>query len=513
MSRERLSMRKVKDVLRLKWASGLSERQIARTCGIARSTVAEYLRRAQTAGLTWPLPDGVDEVALEQQLFPPVVAIPADKRPLPDWSEVHRELKRKGVTLFLLWQEHKAIYPEGYQYSRFCDRYRQWCGKLDIVMRQVHRAGEKLFVDYSGQTVDIIDRRTGEIKSAEIFVAVLGASNYTYVEATWTQSLPDWIGAHVRALAYIEGCPEIIVPDNLKSGVNKAHRYDPDLNKTYQDFALHYQLAIVPARTRKPRDKAKVEGGILLAQRWILARLRHHQFFSLAELNARIRVLLDELNRRPFKKLPGCRATQYQELDRPALKPLPAQRYCYAEWHKVRVAPNVHVEVDRHYYSAPYTLVKRQLDARLTATTVELLHKDKRIASHRRSSHRGGYTTVREHLPPAHQAYLEWTPQRFISWATKTGPASARVVELILASKPFPQQGYNACYGVMRLGKSYGDDRLEAACERALALGTTRYHSIESILKKNLDRRPLTAPITAKSPVHHDNVRGPKYYH
>lgn len=513
MSRERLSMRKVKDVLRLKWASGLSERQIARTCGIARSTVAEYLRRARTAGLTWPLPDDVDEVALEQQLFPPVVSIPADKRPLPDWSEVHRELKRKGVTLFLLWQEHKAIYPEGYQYSRFCDRYRQWCGKLDIVMRQVHRAGEKLFVDYSGQTVDIIDRRTGEIKSAEIFVAVLGASNYTYVEATWTQSLPDWIGAHVRALAYIEGCPEIIVPDNLKSGVNKAHRYDPELNKTYQDFALHYQVAIVPARARKPRDKAKVEGGVLLAQRWILARLRHHQFFSLAELNARIRVLLDELNRRPFKKLPGCRATQYQELDRPALKPLPAQRYCYAEWHKVRVAPNVHVEVDRHYYSAPYTLVKRQLDARLTATTVELLHKDKRIASHRRSFHRGGYTTVREHLPPAHQAYLEWTPQRFISWAAKTGPASARVVELILASKPFPQQGYNACYGVMRLGKSYGDDRLEAACERALALGTTRYHSIESILKKNLDRRPLAAPITAQSPVHHDNVRGPKYYH
>ena len=506
-------MRKIIDVLRLKWDQELSDRKIARTCGIARSTVAEYLRRAESAGLTRPLPDDLDEAALEQQLFPPQVAIPAEKRPLPDWSQIHRELKRKGVTLFLLWQEHKAIYPQSYQYSRFCELYRQWCGKLNIVLRQVHRAGEKLFVDYSGQTVDIIDRRTGEIRRAEIFVAVLGASNYTYVEATWTQSLPDWIGAHVRALNYIKGCPEIIIPDNLKAGVNKAHRYDPDLNKTYQDFALHYQVAIVPARAGKPRDKAKVENSVLLAQRWILARLRHHQFFSLTELNVHIRALLDELNQRPFKKLPGCRYTQYQELDLPALKPLPAQPYCYAEWRKVRVAPNVHVEVDHHYYSAPYTLVKRQLDARLTASTVELFHKDQRVASHRRSVHRGGYTTVRAHLPPSHQAYLEWTPQRFISWAAKSGPATARVVEQILASKPFPQQGYNACYGVMRLGKSYGDDRLEAACERALGLGTTRYHSIESILKKNLDRCPLPAPITTKEPVYHHNVRGPKYYH
>ena len=513
MTRERLSMRKVREVLRLKFASGFSDRKIARSCGIGRSTVADYLRRAESAQLSWPLAEGVDDAALERLLFAPPAVIVAARRAVPVWSDTHRELRRKGVTLFLLWQEYKAIYPEGYQYSQFCQRYRDWRGQVDIVMRQEHRAGEKLFVDYSGQTVAVVDRTTGEARQAEIFVAVLGASNYTYVEATWTQTLPDWIGAHMRTFKYLGGCPEIVVPDNLKSGVNKAHRYDPDLNKTYQDLAVHYGVAIVPARVRKPRDKAKVENGVLVAQRWILARLRNHTFFSLAELNAHIRTLLDALNERPFKKLPGSRRSQYLQIDRPALRALPGEPYCYAEWCKVRVAPNVHVEVDEHYYSVPHTLVKRQLEARVSASTVEVFFKGNRVASHRRSHHPGGYTTVRAHMPKSHQAHLDWTPARLIGWAEKTGLATAAVIERILASRAFPQQGYNACYGVMRLGKSYGDARLEAACARAVALGTTRYQSIESILKQGLDRCPLPAPAPAKEPVVHDNVRGARYYH
>ena len=359
----------------------------------------------------------------------------------------------------------------------------------------------------------MIDRTTGEVISAQIFVAVLGASNYTYAEATWTQRLPDWCASHVRAFKFIDGCPEILVPDNLKSGVNKAHRYDPDLNKTYQDLSVHYGVAIVPARSQKPRDKAKVEQGVLLAERWILARLRNHRFFCLAELNAQIRTLLQELNHRPFQKLSGSRRSHYEQIDRPALKPLPLEPYRYAEWLKGRVAPNSHVQVEHHHYSAPYTLVKRQLDARLSANTVELFHKGTRVASHRRSDHKGGYTTLRTHLPKSHQAYLDWTPQRFVRWAQKTGLATATVIEEILASRPFPQQGYNACYGVMRLGKHFGEQRLEAACARALALGTASYRSLESILKKGLDRRSLPEPTPAKEPVHHENVRGADYYH
>ncbi len=506
-------MRKVTEVLRLKWANGFSERKIARSCGMARSTVAEYLRRAKEAGLTWPLPEGLDDASLERQLFPPACALPGEKRPVPVWADTHRDMKRKGVTLFLLWQEYKELYPAGFQYSQFCHRYRHWQGKLDIVMRQEHRAGEKLFVDYAGQTVAIIDRTTGKEHQAQIFVAVLGASNYTYAEATWTQTLPDWCASHMRALKFIDGCPAILVPDNLKSGVTKAHRYDPDLNKTYQDLSVHYGIAIVPARSGKPRDKAKAEQGVLLVERWILARLRNHQFFSLAELNAQIRTLLEALNHRAFKKLSGSRRSHYEEIDRPALKALPAEPYVYAQWSKVRVAPNIHVEVERHHYSVPYTLVKRQLDARLSATTVELFHRGARVASHRRSLHKGGYTTVRAHMPRSHREYLDWTPQRFVNWANKTGLATATVIDEILASRPFPQQGYNACYGVMRLGKSFGDARLEAACARAVALGTASYRSIESILKKGLDRRPLPQATPAKEPVHHENVRGADYYH
>ncbi len=505
-------MRQVREVLRLKWAGGLSDRQIAHSLGISRPTIAEYVRRAQDAGLTWPLPATLDEGALEQLLFPPRSAIPTAKGPLPNWSEVHQELKRKGVTLMLLWQEYKAATPEGLQYSWFCHAYRAWASKLDLVMRQSHRAGEKLFVDYAGQGIPVVNSHSGEVHEATIFVAVLGASNYTYAEATWTQSLPDWIGAHVRTFVALGGVPEIVVPDNLKAAVTRAHRYEPELNRTYADLAHHYGFAVLPARAAKPRDKAKVEVGVQVVERWILARLRHHTFFSLAEVNAAISPLLLALNAHPFKKLPGSRQQLFASLDLPALKPLPVQPYEYAEWKQVRVNIDYHVEVEGHYYSVPYALVKQQLDVRLSPHVVEMFAKGKRVASHQRSPHKGRHSTVAAHMPIAHQRYVAWTPQRLIYWAATSGPATARVVETILASRPHPQQGFRSCLGIMRLGKRYSAERLEAACRRALTIGACSYKSIESILKNGLDRRPLPQQPDLTSRPSHPNIRGPQYY-
>lgn len=505
-------MRKIKEVLRLKWAQGLSNRKIAAACGIGRPTVSEYLRRAEEAGLSWPLPEDLTDTQLEQRLFPPPPALPAEDRGIPDWNHIHRELKHKGVTLFLLWQEYRESRPSGYQYSWFCDHYRTWRGKLDLVMRQDHRAGEKLFVDYAGQTVPIIDRSTGEIKRAEIFVAVMGASNYTYAEATWSQSLPDWVGSHVRTFRYLGGVPELVVPDNLRSGVSKAHRYEPDLNPTYQDMASHYGVAIMPARVRRPKDKAKAENGVLIVERWILAALRHRQFFSLAELNAAIRSLLIKLNARAFRKLPGCRQEHFEQIDLPVLQPLPVEPYVYAEWKKARVHIDYHIALEGHYYSVPYALIKKQLDVRFTQNTVECFHKGQRVASHRRSQYQGRHTTLPEHMPEAHRQMSEWSPRRLANWAAKTGPATEKLIRNVLASRKHPQQSYRSCLGILRLGKVYGSERLEAACRRALTLGSYRYKSIESILKHRLDEKPLEEQQELALPDSHDNIRGPSYY-
>ena len=513
MPAERLTMRKIKEVLRLKWGNGLSDRKVAKSCCIARSTVAEYICRAKRAGLTWPLPEGMDEAELERLLFPPQPFLSTEKRPLLDWSYVYQELKRKGVTKFLLWQEYKERYPEGYQYSRFCQLYSEWLRKLNPVMRQEHRAGEKLFVDYCGQSVEVVNPLTGEIREAEVFVAVLGASNYTYAEAFWSQALPDWIAAHVHAFEFFGGVPELVIPDNLRSGVSQASRYEPDINPTYQEMASHYGTAVIPARVRKPRDKAKVEAGVQVVERWILARLRHQRFFSLSELNSSIKNLLVSLNERPFKKLPGSRKSFFQTLERPTLKPLPSEAYQYAEWKKVRVNIDYHIEVQRHYYSVPYQMIKKQLDVRITVSTIECFYKGKRIASHRRSSHKGGYTTLSEHMPKAHQRYAKWTPQRLIRWAEKSGDNTAMLVEKILTSRPHPQQGFRTVLGIMRLGKSYGDNRLNAACQRALSIGTTTYKSIESILKNGLDQRPLPETSVSAEPIEHSNIRGSDYYY
>lgn len=511
MPGKRLSMRKIREVLRLKYELNRSNREIGLSCGIGSSTVGDYIQRVRNAGLNWPLPDELSDTALEQLLYPPPTPHNS-ARLFPDFHEVHKELQsRKNVTLNLLWQEYKEQNPDGYQYSWYCHNYRDWAARLDVVMRHEHRAGEKMFVDYAGQTVPVIDRETGEIHKAQIFVAVLGASSYTYAEATLSQQVEDWIGSHVRAFSFFGGVTEAIVPDNLKSGVSKTCRYEPDLNPTYHDLANYYQTVVLPARVRKPRDKAKVEAGVLLVERWILARLRRHTFFSLAELNKVIGELLTVLNTKPFKKLPGSRQSRFHELDQPALKPLPAAPYEVAYWKKAMVHLDYHVEVEGHYYSVPYTLVKKQLEIRYTRTTVECLYRNQRVASHLRNQVRGRHTTIKEHMPLKHQQYSEWNPERFIRWAAKIGPQTKVLTETLLVQRAHPQQAYRTLLGILRLGKAYGEQRLEAACDRALHINALSYRSIESILKNGLDQKPLQRQENS-TPIQHDNIRGANYY-
>lgn len=509
--RRRLSMRKVREILRLKFEYGLSDRKIATSCRVSRRSVAEYIRRAKAAGLSWPLAREMNDTAIERMLFPDGGKVKGE-RPVPDWSYVHKELRRKGVTLVLLWQEYKECNPDGYQYSWFCREYGKWASKVDVVMRQSHRAGEKLFVDYAGQTVPIVDRSTGEVRQAQIFVAVMGASSYCYAEATWSQSLSDWIGSHVRAFTFFGGVPEVLVPDNLKSGVSRACFYDPDINPTYQEMASHYGTTVIPARVRKAKDKAKVETGVLLVERWILARLRNRTFFSLDELNCEIKKLLEDLNNRPFQKMPGSRKSMFESLDAPALKPLPKIPYEFAQWKRATVHIDYHVDVEGHYYSVPYYLVRKKIDVRYTARTVECFHKNKRVASHVRSDRRGRHTTLKEHMPPSHRRYAEWTPERFIRWAEKIGPNARHLAEKILSSRPHPEQAYRTLLGIFRLGKDYSNERLDAAARRALFIGTTSYRSLESILKTSLDQKPLREASEPEKSISHANIRGPEYY-
>jgi transposase len=514
MSR-RLSMRNIREVLRLKWHKGLSNRQIAKSCAISRSSVGEYITKAEEAGLCWPLPEAISDTALERMLYPAPEATPGSKRTMPSMQYLYEELKRKGVNLSLLWYEYKQENPLGYQYSYFCEQYRSWEKTLDVTLRQEHRAGEKLFVDYAGQTVPITDPKTGTVTHAQIFIACLGASNYIYAEASLTQNLHDWTHAHVNCFAFFGGVPEIVVPDNLKSGIKSPCRYEPEVNPTYQELANHYDTAVIPARVKKPKDKAKAETGVKFAETWILAALRNRTFFSLGELNQAIAEKLTELNNKKFQKLPTTRRQQFEKIDKPALKPLPERRYEYALWKKATVNIDYHVEVEKHYYSVPYQLVKKMVDVRLTSRTVEVLYKNRRVASHSRSYHNGKFTTLLEHMPEKHKRYLEWTPARIIKWAGEAGPCTKKLVTEIINSKPHPQQGYRACLGIMRLGdKRYGRERLEAACSRALAIQSYSYKSVESILKKGLDQQPLvTGPVkTQAAPTMHDNIRGKDYY-
>ena len=508
MPRERMSMRKIREVLRLKQENGLSVRAIAAACQLGRSTVQEYLQRSESAGLGWPLPQDLGDDELETRLFP-LQGVARTGQESPDMERVTRELRRKGVTLVLLWEEYRRSHPDGYGYSRFCDLYREHAGQLDPRMRFAHKAGEKLFVDYAGMTMEVVERGTGEALTAQIFVATLGASDYTFAEATWTQTLEDWIGSHVRAFHFFGGCPEILVPDNLKSGITKAHRYEPEPNRSYAEMAKHYGVAIIPARVLKPRDKAKVEVHVQHVERRVLAPLRDRVFFSLEELNQALAPLMEELNHRRFQKLAGTRHQLFVELEQPALGALPVEAYEFAVWSTARVNIDYHVEVDHGFYSVPYTLLKQQVDVRLTARVVEIFLRHQRVASHVRCGQRGRHITTAEHMPEAHRTYLEWTPERLVRWASENGPATAEVVTEIMGRHVHPQQGFRSCLGVMRLGQEFGPERLEAACRRALAIRSPTYKSIQSILKSKLDQVAFPGIPSTNSPSHRPSPAKP----
>ena len=513
MAQERLPMRKVRDVLRLK-AGGLGKRKIAASLGISATAAGACLRRAREAGIAWPLADEMTEEALEARLYPASAALAqlASQRPQPDWAAIHRELKRPGVTLQLLWEEHRAIHPGGYGYSRFCELYRAWEVRLSPSMRQVHIAGERMFVDYAGKKLAIMDGLTGDVMSAELFVAVLGASNYTYAEATLSQGLVDWIGSHTRAFAFFGGVAAQTVSDNLKSGIAKACFYEPTVNRTYAEMATHYDTAILPARPYKPRDKAKVEVAVQVATRWIIAKLRNRCLFSLTELNAAIAELVTALNNRVTRHLGASRRMLFEELERPALKSLPIEPYTYAQWKECRPGFDYHVEVEKHYYSVPYQLMREKMWARITARTVEVFHRGKRVAAHVRSSSNRRHTTVREHMPSSHRRFADWTPEQLKRRADEIGPSTSALVQIILRERPHPEQGFRSSIGIINLAKSYGHERVEVACNRALEIGARSYTSVKSILKNNLDQRRRA--MAADGPaITHSNIRGPGYFH
>ena len=515
MPQKGLSMRKIREVLRLRYDLGLLQHEIARSCSISQPSVNRYLQRALACDLSWPLPEDCDDQRLNQLLFPavPEGGSPAERKPPVDFAEVHRQLQsNKHVTLQLLWEEYQQSQPAGYRYSQFCELYRRWRRKLDVVLRQDYRAGEKMFVDWAGATIPIYDRESGEAKAASLFVAALGASSYTFAHATLSQDLANWIDCHIRAFEFFQGSSKLVVPDNPRTGVTRACRYEPDLNRTYLEMAQFYGVAIMPARPYKARDKAKVEAAVLLAERWLIAVLRHEKFFSLADLNQALVPLLERLNQRPFRKREGCRASLYATLDRPALQPLPVQRYVLAEWKKVRVNIDYHIEVDRHYYSVPFQLRGEEVEARFTLTTVEIFYRGTRVASHIRSFVAYHHTTVHEHRPKSHQAYLEWSPSRLIHWGESVGPATAQVIRTILESKPHPEQGYRACLGILRLGKRYTDARLEAASKRALTAQACSYPSLKSILQQGLDQQTTLPVEPERTGPQHENLRGATYY-
>ena len=513
MATARLPMRKAREILRQKLLCGLSHRQVAKSVGVSPSSVSDVFGRAQRAQLDWARVTALTEDGLQLVLYGrPFVG--ESTRPMPDLVYLHTELRRKGVTLALLHLEYLEKHPDGYRYTVFCEQYKRWRQRQSPVMRQQHVAGEKLFVDYSGDKPHIIDQRTGEVFEVELFVAVLGASNLTYVEATRTQTVGDWCGSHVRALEYIGGVSRALVPDQLKSGVSRSCRYEPGVQRTYEELAEHYGTTVLPARPGHARDKAKVEVGVLIAQRWVLARLRHHTFFSLDALNERIAELVEELNDRPMRVYRESRRQLFERIERAALLPLPPTRFVYGAW-KLNVTVNIdyHVDYEGHYYSAPHTLLHEKLDVRATAMTVELYLRGERVTSHARSHERGRHTTKTEHMPKAHQKHLEWSPSRIVNWASTVGPETAKLCDAILNERRHPEQGYRSCLGILRLGKKYGPSRLELACARALAVGARSYRHVESILSRGLDQLELTEQAQEQPVRQHENVRGRDYYH
>jgi transposase len=511
-------MRKITDILRLRHETGLSLRGIAQALNIGYGTVVDYLKRAEQAGVTWPLSVDLNERDLGRLLFPTQAVTGQRRFSEPDFPSVYQELKRKGVTKQLLWQEYRQQYTDdGYSYAQFCHRYLLWLGLQQRSMRQVHRAGEKVFVDYCGPTMTVVNPDTGEFKTAQIFVAVLGASNYTFACASWSQKQADWLSAHVQAFEFFGGVPEIVVPDNLKSAVRKTHRYEPDINPSYQQLAAHYGVAVVPARPYKPKDKAKAEVAVQIVERWIMARLRHHTFFTLASLNQSIRLLLTDLNQRPFKKLPGSRLSQFEQLDQPVLRALPVQPYRYSEIKQARVHIDYHIEYEQHYYSVPHHLVKQLVEIQCSDQTVAVYYQGQRMASHARSYRPGAHSTCAEHMPRNHRAMRDWSPERFLRWAADIGPQTAEVVKYLLQEKRHKEQSYRRILALLGNAKKYGRERLNNACGRALLINSPTRTSVESILKQGLDQVSVeTPPNTVQEELSldsHENIRGEDYYH
>lgn len=504
-------MRKTREILRLKFETGLSQRAIARATAVSNATVWDTLRRYEASGLAWPLPEGVGDAELEARLYRDRRQPLADPRE-PDWAQVHDELRHhKHVTLQLLWQEYRGAHPDGYGYSYFCSHYRTYLGRIDVVMRQQHRAGEKLFIDWAGETLPYIDGPSGELRQAHIFLAVLGFSNYTFAHAYPDERTESFIAAHVAAFELFGGAPELIVPDNLKTGVKRPDRYEAEIHAPYAELAAHYGTVVLPTRVARPRDKAKVEVGVLIAERQILAPLRHRTFFGLAEMNAAIGGQLKVLNARPFAKLPGSRASVFAGREAPLLRPLPDEPYAYRTRKLATVHIDYHVELEGHYYSVPYHLVRERVELRFDARTLEVYHQGVRVAVHVRSGARGRASTAEEHMPAAHRHVASWTPERIASWAARTGPETAALCRAIMAARPHPELGFRSCLGVLRLGERYGPERLEAAAARAHAMGATSYRSVRSILEAGLDRQSEATTI-APSALAHANVRGASYY-
>ncbi len=503
-------MRKIREVLRMRLDRKASVREIARACNIGRTTAQEYVHRAAAAGLSWPLPQELTDSALTHLLFPPRPTKEEPARPMPDWQEVQRRLTKKGMTLLLMWQRYREDHPDGYGYSRYAGLYREWLGTTDVRMLQHHKAGQKVFVDWAGLKIGITDPRTGAMAQASLFVAAMGASHYIFTRAYENEQLPNWLEGHVEAFEFFGAVPELAVPDNPKTGVEKACRYEPTLNPSYADLAQHYGIAVVPARVRKPRDKPKVENAVLQVERWVIAPLSDQKFFSVAEVNEAIAVKLAELNDKLMKG-PGLSRKQFFELeDLPAMRPLPASRYRFAEWKRAKVAPDYHLEVDGHLYSVPFTLVGKHVDVRMASTTVEVFLAGKRVAAHLRAFGRRRNTTEPTHMPERHRRMAEWSPERFTEWASRTGPQTAAFIEALLVGKVHPENAFRMCFGVLGFEKQVGKARLEAACARALATGALSYQSIKSILDKGLESLVPTQEL-ARLP-EHENVRGGDYY-
>lgn len=520
MAAKRLVMRNIRELFRLRLELGLSQRRVAKILGCGRSTLYEYEKKVLSAGIKefQQIKNLSDEQLLNLLGLKSDLSLhPQSKRerPLPDWSEIHREMSKKHVTLRLLWTEYKQNHPEGYQYTQFCELYKRWSGRLSVSMRQEYKAGEKVFVDYAGSCLEVIDPQTGEVLKAQVFVGVLGRSSFMYVEATWTQGLSDWLMSHRRMFEFFSGVPRIVVPDNLKSGVTRANRYEAVVNRSYEQLCEYYGCCVIPARVGKPRDKAKAESGVLLASRWILASLRGRRFFSLYEANEAIGGCLEKINTRKMRHFGKSRRELFEQIDRPALGRLPIRPYELAFWKKATVNIDHHIVFEDHFYSVPFHLVRRSVEIRATDRLIEVFFRNTRVASHTRSFSKGGYSTQISHRPSSHQKHLEWTPQRIIHWGKQKGKNTGVFIKLLIESKKHPEQAYRSALGVIRLAEKYGEERLDLACEKAMGIGALKYQTVKNILKNKMETAHVKKTQQPKQQGFLNsniNVRGKDYY-